>query len=433
MDKQTILNELQPLQGTKKVIVENQSTGDIIEGILDTHKRYQNQYDKIYKYFIGSSLNETCNNIWQFLKDNVKYYVEPQRLQTLRSPAAILSKAADCKSYSLFANGILDAYRRNENKNFDVCYRFAGYTKPKRIEHVFSVCIDKKGNEIWTDAVLNGFNDRFTIPVYSRDKKINNMALVAMAGVPQNRNWRNQGVSYESVGNVPHIYYGHIYGTEDENTYNQEEFDAKKVDWNKIFSDLNNTLFGSTQGIVSNPPSKYYEPMLFKMSLNNSLFRPDVYQRIAGFRDIICNLDNSTYKWKCIRNRHLNNWAPVERMLWYLQGLNSGEIPVDWIDTYADGYGHKPDSDKVSNDESKLPYNLAEVWNDTIKKMTNDQNRLNNWLINETITQGYNPANSIKNYKPQNSNNNNIPNNGKKLNILPLALVALAAKFLIFK
>jgi hypothetical protein len=153
MDKQTILNELQPLQGTKKVIVENQSTGDIIEGILDTHNRYKNQYDKIYKYFIGSSLNETCNNIWQFLKDNVKYYVEPQRLQTLRSPAAILSKAADCKSYSLFANGILDAYRRNENKNFDVCYRFAGYTKPKRIEHVFSVCIDKKGNEIWTDAV----------------------------------------------------------------------------------------------------------------------------------------------------------------------------------------------------------------------------------------------------------------------------------------
>jgi len=254
MDKQTILNELQPLQGTKKVIVENQSTGDIIEGILDTHKRYQNQYDKIYKYFIGSSLNETCNNIWQFLKDNVKYYVEPQRLQTLRSPAAILSKAADCKSYSLFANGILDAYRRNENKNFDVCYRFAGYTKPKRIEHVFSVCIDKKGNEIWTDAVLNGFNDRFTIPVYSRDKKINNMALVAMAGVPQNRNWRNQGVSYESVGNVPKIYYGSIGSIFDNiaNFFNQKQDNfGKRKDVNYL--DSRNTVLANISYLQRNP------------------------------------------------------------------------------------------------------------------------------------------------------------------------------------
>jgi len=254
MDKQTILNELQPLQGTKKVIVENQSTGDIIEGILDTHNRYKNQYDKIYKYFIGSSLNDTCNNIWQFLKDNVKYYVEPQKLQTLRSPAAILSKAADCKSYSLFANGILDAYRRNENKYFDVCYRFAGYTKPKRIEHVFSVCIDKKGNEIWTDAVLNGFNDRFTIPVYSRDKKINNMALVAMAGVPQNRNWRNQGVSYESVGNVPKIYYGSIGSIFDNiaNFFNQKQDNfGKRKDVNYL--DSRNTVLANISYLQRNP------------------------------------------------------------------------------------------------------------------------------------------------------------------------------------
>jgi hypothetical protein len=404
MDKQTILNELQPLQGTKKVIVENQSTGDIIEGILDTHKRYQNQYDKIYKYFVGSSLNETCNNIWQFLKDNVKYYVEPQKLQTLRSPAAILSKAADCKSYSLFANGILDAYRRNENKNFDVCYRFAGYTKPKRIEHVFSVCIDKKGNEIWTDAVLNDFNDRFTIPVYSRDKKINNMALVAMAGVPQNRNWRNQGVNYESVGNVPHVYYG-----------------------NRI-----NGMAVST----------FYDNMMTKLGL-----RPDVYvlgtvkDPTEGFGKFDpsgafanCNFDNSTFHWKCIRRNHLNGWQPIDRMLWYLQGLNSGEIPINWVDTYADGYGHKPDSDKVSNDETLLPYNLVEVWNDTIKNMTSNPSQRANWLINESITQGYNPVNSIKNYVPSNPQGGGTPGGGATgFGILPLALAALAAKFLIFK
>lgn len=388
---------LQPYKGTKKVIVENQSTGDIIEGILDTHKRYKSDYDKIYHYFVGSSLMDTCNNIWQFLKDNVKYYIEPQKLQTLRSPAAILMKACDCKSYSLFANGILDAYRRNENKNFDICYRFAGYTKPKRIEHVFSVCTDKQGNEIWTDAVLNSFNDRFTIPVYYRDKKIENMALVAMAGVTQNQNWRNQGVSYESVGNISSVYYGKVGGS---------------------------------------AISQYYEKMITKLGL-----RPDVYvlgtvkSPTDGFGKFSfnsafanCNFDNSTYHWKCIRGQHLNGWNPIERMLWYLQGINSGEIPVEWLDTYADGYGHKPDSDKFSNDETVLPYNLVEVWNDTVKSLTSNPTNLSNWLINENITQGYNPADSIKK-----NNQQSIPGTTNKKSFLPLALAALAAKFLIFK
>jgi len=126
----------------------------------------------------------------------------------------------------------------------------------------------------------------------------------------------------------------------------------------------------------------------------------------------------------------LNNWQPVDRMLWYLQGLNSGEIPVDWVDTYADGYGHKPNTDKVSNDETLLPYNLVEVWNDTIKNMTSNPVRLNNWLINETRTQEYNPNESIKNYTPPTGGGGGATGGSS---IIPLALAALAAKFLIFK
>jgi hypothetical protein len=226
------------------------------------------------------------------------------------------------------------------------------------------------------------------------------MALVAMAGVPQNRNWRNQGVSYESVGNVPHIYYGRVGGA---------------------------------------AVSQYYDNMITKLGL-----RPDVYvlgtvkDQTEGFGKFSsgafanCNADNSTYHWKCIRRNHLNGWQPVDRMLWYLQGLNAGEIPIQWVATYADGYGHNPDGDKVSNDETLLPYNLVEVWNDTIKSMTSNPAQRNAWLINESISQGYNPQQSIKNYTPQNPQNPQ-GGGGKTSSILPLALAALAAKFLIFK
>lgn len=389
MDKETILNELHPLQGTKKIIVENQSTGDIIEGILDTHKRYQNQYDKIYKYFVGSSLNDTCNNIWQFLKDNVKYYVEPQKLQTLRSPAAILSKAADCKSYSLFANGILDAYRRNENKNFDVCYRFAGYTKPKRIEHVFSVCVDKKGNEIWTDAVLKDFNDRFTIPVYFRDKKINNMALVAMAGVPKNTNWRNQGVSYESVGKVPYVFHGNRIGDAQTNAALTEAI--KNVDWNSVFS-----FFGNL------------------------------------------------FNYKSDGEKHKDSFDAA--------GMTVDEIANYYIDNRAK-FGRK--DDWQLNEFSELYSNRAPEqghgWtnrNGEIKTSTaNNFNAIVNQYVNRYDGAEWQkiliPLNEVnKNVKPPSSYTTGTgtgtgtstgTGTGNGLGILPIALVALAAKFLIFK
>jgi len=463
--------KLTPLQGKEVTINSNQSTMDIIRGIIDTHKKYENEYDKIADFFYDKDVEQICKNIYDFLKQNVPYVIENSKKQYLRSPSAILEfgKGADCKSYSLFSNGILAALNRKYNFGYNVYYRFAGYSKNKSLEHVFSV-VNSKYGEKWIDPVLNYFNSREKTPTFTLDKKVKNMALVSISGIPrQNLNYQQRSILEQLTPQPNYVYYGvaspktaignvrskmcgcgcnsHKIGdatTGDENTYDKEEFDAKKVDWAKVLDNLNNILFGSTQGIVSNPPSKYYEPMLFKMSLNNPLFRPDVYQRIAGFRDIICNLDNSTYKWKCIRNRHLNNWAPVERMLWYLQGLNSGEIPIVWVETYADGYGHKPDSDKVSNDESKLPYNLVEVWNDTIRKLTTDPTQLNNFLINETITEGYNPANSIKNYKAITTNNggnngnngggnggNNNNANKKSLPILPIGLGILLLKTLI--
>jgi hypothetical protein len=454
--------KLTPLQGKEVTINSNQSTMDIIRGIIDTHKKYESEYDRIADFFYDKDVEQICKNIYDFLKQNVPYVIENSKKQYLRSPSAILDfgTGADCKSYSLFSNGILAALNRKYNIGYNVYYRFAGYSNNKSLEHVFSV-VNSKYGEKWIDPVLNYFNSREKTPTFTLDKKVKNMALVQISGIPkQNLNYQQRSILEQLSPQPSYVYYGvsspktaigNVRGkmcgcgcggrkmgeVTDPNEYDKEEFDAKKVDWAKVLDDLNNILFGSTKGIESKPPSQYYDLMLYKMNLTNPLFRPDVYQRIAGFRDIRCTFDNSTYKWKCIRNYHLNNWAPVERMLWYLQGLNSGEIPIQWVETYADGYGHKPDSDKVSNDESKLPYNLVEVWNDTIKKLATDQSQLNNFLINETITQGYNPANSIKNYKagtpttPGTPGTPPTPGNGgsgSKSALLPLGIGILLLK-----
>lgn len=196
-----LLKILKPFRNDEKIIVHDQSVGDIIGAILETHNRYKNQYDLIYPYFVGSNEEETAHNVFNFLKSNVKYNVEPEDLQTVKSPAAIIAtgkSGSDCKNYALFINGVLDAYRRNENLDFSLAYRFASYEdNEKTPQHVFSVMtID--GKEIWTDPVLSFFNQK-KYPYFYKDKKIKDMALVALSGF--NDNFDND-YQYKKVGDA---------------------------------------------------------------------------------------------------------------------------------------------------------------------------------------------------------------------------------------
>ena len=184
VNKNVLIGKLTPFVGKKNVVQYNQDANDIIAGILNTHEKYKSEYDKIYQYFIGNDLEETTYNIWNFLKSNVPYFIEPEETQYLKSPSGILSTKSDCKSYALFSNGILDAIRRNEGWDFDIMYRFASYDPfDKTPQHVFSVINDRNG-EIWIDPVLDSYNQKKQ-PSYYKDKKIKNMALVALSGIGQ--------------------------------------------------------------------------------------------------------------------------------------------------------------------------------------------------------------------------------------------------------
>lgn len=203
ISKNILLEKLTPYRGNKKVIVETQSTNDIVNGIMQHHQQYASEYDKIYKYFVGDNVEDTCRNVFDFIKQNIPYKIEPDKSQMLRSPAAILVSNNDCKCYSLFTNGILDAYRRNTGKNFDLYYRFAGYNG-KNIEHVFSFLTNGK-KDLWIDAVLPTFDNRKQ-PTFISDKKIKPMALISVSGFPQKKQsnlppYIFVGKRYESVGN----------------------------------------------------------------------------------------------------------------------------------------------------------------------------------------------------------------------------------------
>ena len=175
---------LQPFRNERKVLIHDQNVSDIITGILANHDRYKGQYDKIAQFFKGNSNYETGRNIWQFLKDNVRYKVEPDSRQMLKSPAAIIAPGttSDCKNYSLFTGGILDALNR-QGERIPWVYRFSSYRLLDRVpQHVFVVMYPGTNKEIWIDAVLPYYNEHKQY-YYKVDKKVKNMSLIALAGI----------------------------------------------------------------------------------------------------------------------------------------------------------------------------------------------------------------------------------------------------------
>lgn len=189
---QNILSKLPPYIGRKMVYQKHQGVSDVIAGMGATHQKYKSQYDAISGQFMAPTAIQSCRLLWDFLKKNTHYIIEPDSEQTLRSPAAILelgknkNVGLDCKSYSLFIGGILDALNR-KGKNIPWCYRYASYRWYDPMpHHVFVVAFPGTNKEIWIDPVLSSFNEKKNY-YFKTDKK---MALIGISGV--NRRQKRQ-------------------------------------------------------------------------------------------------------------------------------------------------------------------------------------------------------------------------------------------------
>jgi hypothetical protein len=165
MNRQFLLTKLSPYENKSKLLFDNQNTSDIIATILKAHRLYSSDYDKICLFFWKGSLTATCNYIWHFLKNNVKYKIEPDTRQSVKSPSAILSTGQyingynDCKHYSQFIGGVLSALCRR-GKKINWCYRFANYKLFATMPHHVFVVVTSPAGEIWVDPVLNSFNNK---------------------------------------------------------------------------------------------------------------------------------------------------------------------------------------------------------------------------------------------------------------------------------
>lgn len=134
-----LLQYLPAVKGRKDLLIEDQSSTDIVNELLNAAIYFQPDYNKIPK-----DTFKNLREIWLFTKNTFTYKEDSELAQDLKAPAVMLSDAIrhsntiDCKGYSLFIAGII---QNMGYKNW--FFKFASYTNEPDPTHVYIVCNDK--------------------------------------------------------------------------------------------------------------------------------------------------------------------------------------------------------------------------------------------------------------------------------------------------
>jgi len=174
MDSKTgILNVIGRPNGRAQMVVKMHNTSDIIKQMQSAHYDNSEYARKIAYQFKGATTKQTCKNIFNWIKQNINYKIEPATLQTTKTLQRLVADGyGDCKHYSGFFAAILTALGIKHN------YRFASYNGNTTPTHVYVVAYDEQNRPIVCDAVLNTFN---TEKPYRH--KIDKHMLVQLSGV----------------------------------------------------------------------------------------------------------------------------------------------------------------------------------------------------------------------------------------------------------
>ena len=153
---------------------------DIIKTINGNFNKAVQETKKIAPYFKGKTPGQTCLNVWNFLKQKIKYVKDPDGYQFIKTPKRFLNeKTGDCKSYSLFAGGIL----KNLYPDAEVFLRYAGYSSINIPSHVYTIV--KLNNKTYIcDGVYKKPLEEKTYK-YKEDYK---MKIYTLSGTDENQN-----------------------------------------------------------------------------------------------------------------------------------------------------------------------------------------------------------------------------------------------------
>jgi hypothetical protein len=136
-----------------RVIIQDGEVEDTVDLMKKVVWKYLNDTKKIAAYLKGNTIEETCQNIWNFLYNHIQYKLDKRGLEQLRRPCrswAERSTGIDCDCFSIFVSSILT------NLKIPHKFRITKYGQDM-FQHVY-VIVPKENREIIIDCVIARFN-----------------------------------------------------------------------------------------------------------------------------------------------------------------------------------------------------------------------------------------------------------------------------------
>jgi hypothetical protein len=127
---------------------------DTLKFIPKAVKQTLHHTEQLAPMLKGSTLEQTCRNIWEFVYRHIAYRKDADGIEQVRSPARVWQdrkQGVDCDCYTTFISSILT------NLNIPHTYRITKYFKP-HFQHIYPIVPTPNGKYITIDCVVEQFN-----------------------------------------------------------------------------------------------------------------------------------------------------------------------------------------------------------------------------------------------------------------------------------
>ena len=139
-------------QGQAIVRHENGDTSDIMASVMNTFKSSPKDVSKFAQGLKGPTVQMSCINVWKFVKNNIKYLLDPLGYQYIPTPAVVWkNRYSDCKGYSIFIKSLLTSL------NIPCKFRFVSYSSNSTKTHVY-VIVPALPKALILDCCMDAFN-----------------------------------------------------------------------------------------------------------------------------------------------------------------------------------------------------------------------------------------------------------------------------------
>jgi hypothetical protein len=140
--------------GENKTIRSNAEVSHTLQLIPKVVKETLHHTSQLAQHLKGNTLNQTCENIWDFVYQHIAYRKDEDGKEQVRSPARVWrdrKQGVDCDCYTTFISSILT------NLHIPHVYRITKYFKP-HYQHIYPIVPLPNGKHITIDCVVENFN-----------------------------------------------------------------------------------------------------------------------------------------------------------------------------------------------------------------------------------------------------------------------------------